>query len=74
MSESLDIPEGEGYWAFDGRIDGSSVDKLQWLVMVKRNSIDNNLYAYRFGGHTHRVSVMFGKWTRVYVPWESPNE
>jgi hypothetical protein len=71
----LDMPDGEGYFAFEGRIDGSSVERLQWCVMVRRNSIDKELYVWRFGGQTFKASQMFGKWTRLQMPWQAkPSE
>jgi hypothetical protein len=72
--EPLDAPDGDGYFTFEGRIDGSSVERLNWLVMVRRNLIEDELYAYRFGGQTHKARQMIGKWTRVYMPWEDAQQ
>lgn len=69
--ESKDFPDSEGYWAFEGAIFGSSVERVQWVTMVRENSINNELYAHRFGGHAHMVKQMIGKWWRVQLPWDA---
>jgi len=66
----LDSPDGEGYWEFTGRIEGSSVEKVQWLVMVRFAKLDKQYYAYRFGGMTIRANLMIGAWKRIYTSWE----
>lgn len=65
-------PHSEGYYAFEGRVLGSSVENLRWVVMVRMNKIDSQYYAYRFGGHTHKVTDMIGAWTKLHVPWDAP--
>lgn len=68
------VPDGEGHFAFEGRMDGDSVETVRWVVLVERNGIDDQLYAHRAGGGTWQVRKLIGEWTRVALPWDYHDE
>lgn len=62
-------PDTEDYYAFEGDIAGATVEHVQLVVYVRRNESDNQLYAHRLTGYPHKVSMMYGEWTRLHLPW-----
>ena len=69
---ALDMPDGPGHWAFEGRrrfYNGDLSDLMQDVVNVVNTS--SGMYGY--GSRIYPAiqdGDYVGKWTRLYMPWE----
>lgn len=66
----MKTPDGEGYYAFEGKVAGATLEDVQLVVCVIRSGSDGQLYAHRLTGYPHKVSMMYGVWTRLRLPWD----
>lgn len=69
---ALDMPDGSGYWAFEGRrrfYNGDLSDLMQDVV----NVVNTSFGMYGYGSRIYPAiqdGDYVGKWTRLYMPWE----
>ena len=79
---AVDMPDGPGWWAWEGYIKYSDDTSLmsyvqREVVRVYWGSKSKRLYGkHGHGKYTygiHPVNVMIGKWYRLVMPWEANN-
>ncbi len=68
MTQPLDMPDGPGWWAFEGKSDDDEMEyRTVHLVLETRTGLlasgDNEF---------RHVSYWKGKWYRLTMPWEQP--
>lgn len=69
--QALDMPDSPGHWAFEGVLDYGDEplpepEQTLWRVQ------ETNLGLLAMSGmRMHKCKMLKGKWTRVYMPWES---
>lgn len=66
----MNTPSAEGYYAFEGKVAGATVEDVQWVVYVRLHEPDGQYYAHRLTGYPHKVSMMYGEWTPLRLPWD----
>lgn len=68
--QALDMPDGPGWWAFEGRRDAVTDEHLQLPCEVFAYD-DGELLARLGHLGSYRIKWLIGKWTRLCVPWEA---
>ena len=68
MSEPLDMPDGTGWWAFEGKGQDDAMNYRTVNVVMEEGGA---LWSFR-DNERKPVSFWVGKWTRLTMPWDEP--
>lgn len=69
-NEAKDMPDSPGWYAFEGLPKGKKSGKLIQTVFYVYGAVEH-LMAQSVSDSKWPVEHLVGKWTRVYMPWES---